>query len=203
MIAVDEAQLHAVAGRAAIELDRDQRATGEDVVLPLDRAAGANVLINALDARGLYAGNADASLGPNATVSDAFGPAAGDRLAAMEASENVMAELANGTGGTFFHNSNDLVNGLKSLAAPPQYLYLLQVWCIQVRVWARIFWPTGDPCPTLSIDNTWIVEWTWQETTAMLEHGKAIEIYDVSLGKGAISLETPPLLVAPCRAHSE
>ena len=54
-----------------------------------------------------------------------------------------------------------------------------------------------------SIDNTWIVEWTRQETTAMLECGKAMEIYDVSLGKGAISLETPPLLVAPCRAHSE
>ena len=37
----------------------------------------------------------------------------------------------------------------------------------------------------------------------MLEHKKAMKIYDVSLGKGVISLETPPLLVAPCRAHSE
>jgi len=39
----------------------------------------------------------------------------------------VMAELANGTGGTFFHNNNDLENGLKGLAAAPDYLYLLQV----------------------------------------------------------------------------
>ena len=53
-----------------------------------------------------------------------------------------------------------------------------------------------------SIDNTWIVKWTWQETTAMLEYGKVMEIYDVSLGKGAISLGMPLLLVALFRAHS-
>ena len=102
----------------------------------LDQAAGSNVVINALDARGLYVGNADASLGPNSTISDTFGQTSQDRLAAMEASENAMAELANGTGGTFFHNNNDLENGLKSLAAAPQYLYLLQVSLKDVK-------PTG------------------------------------------------------------
>jgi VWFA-related protein len=54
----------------------------------------------------------------------------------MESSENVMAELANGTGGTFFHNNNDLENGLKSLTAVPDYLYLLQVSLKDVK-------PTG------------------------------------------------------------
>jgi VWFA-related protein len=103
----------------------------------LDRAAGSNVVISALDARGLYSGNADASQGPNATVSDTIGQTSLDRLAAMESSENVMAELANGTGGAFFHNNNDLVNGLKSLAAPPEYLYLLQVSVKDVK-------PTGS-----------------------------------------------------------
>jgi VWFA-related protein len=102
----------------------------------LDRAAGSNVVISALDARGLYVGNADASQGGNTTISDTFGPTSQDRLAAMEASENVMAELAYGTGGTFFHNNNDLENGLKSLAAAPQYLYLLQVSLKDVK-------PTG------------------------------------------------------------
>ena len=102
----------------------------------LDRAAGSNVVISALDARGLYAGNADASQGGNTTISDMFGPTSQDRLAAMEASENAMAELAYGTGGTFFHNNNDLENGLKSLAAAPQYLYLLQVSLKDVK-------PTG------------------------------------------------------------
>jgi len=102
----------------------------------LDQAAGSNVVINALDARGLYSGNADASLGSKSTISDTFGQTSGDRLAAMESSENVMAELANGTGGTFFHNNNDLENGLKSLTAAPDYLYLLQVSLKDVK-------PTG------------------------------------------------------------
>jgi VWFA-related protein len=102
----------------------------------LDRAAGSNVVISALDARGLYVGNADASQGGNTTISDTFGPTSQDRLAAMQASENAMAELAYGTGGTFFHNNNDLENGLKSLAAAPQYLYLLQVSLKDVK-------PTG------------------------------------------------------------
>ena len=102
----------------------------------LDRAAGSNVVISALDARGLYEGNADASQGGNTTISDTVGQTSQDRLAAMEANENAMAELAYGTGGTFFHNNNDLENGLKSLAAAPQYLYLLQVSLKDVK-------PTG------------------------------------------------------------
>jgi VWFA-related protein len=103
----------------------------------LDRAAGSSVVISALDARGLYSGSADASQGSNATMGDTFGQTSGDRLAAMESSENVMAELANGTGGTFFHNNNDLVNGLRSLAAAPEYVYLLQVSVKDVK-------PTGS-----------------------------------------------------------
>jgi len=41
--------------------------------------------------------------------------------------EDVMAELANGTGGSFFHNSNDLKGGLASLTAAPECLYVLQI----------------------------------------------------------------------------
>jgi VWFA-related protein len=44
----------------------------------------------------------------------------------MTQGENIMAELADGTGGTFVHNTNDLSRGLKSLSSPPQYLYLLE-----------------------------------------------------------------------------
>ena len=36
-----------------------------------------------------------------------------------------MAELAAATGGTYFHNSNDLEGGFKRLAEAPEYLYLL------------------------------------------------------------------------------
>jgi len=42
-------------------------------------------------------------------------------------SENVMAELADGTGGTFFHNSNDLEMGLKELSERPECRYVLEL----------------------------------------------------------------------------
>ena len=45
----------------------------------------------------------------------------------MNFNEDVMSELAEGTGGTYFHNSNDLENGLKSLAAAPEVVYLLAI----------------------------------------------------------------------------
>ena len=50
-----------------------------------------------------------------------------DRLAATRASENVMSELAEGTGGRFFHNSNDLQGGMETLTAAPENLYLLEI----------------------------------------------------------------------------
>ncbi len=44
---------------------------------------------------------------------------------AAQADEDVLAELAEGTGGTFFHNNNDLVEGLRRTAAAPEYIYHL------------------------------------------------------------------------------
>jgi VWFA-related protein len=44
----------------------------------------------------------------------------------MNLDEDVMAELADGTGGTYFHNSNDLEGGFKSLTQAAEYVYLLE-----------------------------------------------------------------------------
>jgi VWFA-related protein len=44
----------------------------------------------------------------------------------MSADEDVMAELADATGGTYFHNSNDLSGGFRKLTLAPEYLYLLE-----------------------------------------------------------------------------
>ncbi|KAA6458188.1 VWA domain-containing protein [Acidobacteria bacterium AB60] len=93
-----------------------------------DEAAAANVVINTLDARGLYVGNVDASEGGSGVFNSQLnGESSQNHLASMQANENVMAELAEGTGGTFFHNSNDLQGGLTSLAAGPEYVYLLDI----------------------------------------------------------------------------
>lgn len=99
----------------------------------LGRAAIANVVISALDARGLYVGNVDASQGGQSVT----GQTSQGHLAALQASDSAMAELAYGTGGTFFHNNNDLESGLKTLIATPEFLYLLDVSLKDVK-------PTGS-----------------------------------------------------------
>jgi VWFA-related protein len=93
----------------------------------MDLAAASGVVVNALDARGLYAGNLDASYGGTSTTGVAAGQPIQNHLASMQASENAMSELAVGTGGRFFHNNNDLLEGLEMLAAVPEDSYLLEV----------------------------------------------------------------------------
>jgi VWFA-related protein len=92
----------------------------------MDMAAASDVMVNTLDARGLYAGNLDASEGGSTST---LGLISGqqDHLDSMQANENVMSELALGTGGTFFHNNNDLQGGMDALSAAPENLYLIEV----------------------------------------------------------------------------
>jgi VWFA-related protein len=90
----------------------------------LDIAGRANVVINTLDARGLYTTNQDASAHMRTDPAtqrllDQY------RRESMAANQDVLAELADGTGGTFFHNNNDLEAGLGTLISGPEYLYLL------------------------------------------------------------------------------
>lgn len=100
----------------------------------LDLAAQANVTISALDARGLYTTNLDASERGGASARDLMtGESVQYHSETMNLSENVMSELANGTGGTFFHNSNDLEGGFKSLAQAPEYVYLLEMSLDKVK----------------------------------------------------------------------
>lgn len=91
----------------------------------LDMAARSNVTINALDARGLYTTILEAS-DQNRGSAMAEQDAAQYRGYALTLNEDVMAELAEGTGGTFFHNSNDLEGGLQRLAVVPEWVYLLE-----------------------------------------------------------------------------
>ena len=81
----------------------------------LERAIKANVIISTLDARGLFTDPAF----------DASTRGRGGSLTAAIARADILAELASGTGGTFFQNSNDLDEGFRRLAAAPEYIYLL------------------------------------------------------------------------------
>jgi VWFA-related protein len=90
----------------------------------MDIAARTNTVINALDARGLYTTNTGAEV---TTRVDPASQRLMDRYHrdSMDANADVMDELADGTGGTFYHNSNDLEAGPRTLISTPDYTYLL------------------------------------------------------------------------------
>ncbi|MGP0075791.1 MAG: VWA domain-containing protein [Bryobacteraceae bacterium] len=104
-------------------LTRDHRTDEHDL---FERAIRSKVVINTIDMRGLFAiiPGGDASQPPfhSAQAMTFLGQA--DRDAATQA-DDVLAELADGTGGTFFHNDNDLKRGLNLIAARPEYVYVL------------------------------------------------------------------------------
>jgi VWFA-related protein len=87
-------------------------------------AAKGNVPIYTIDARGLYtAPSLDASRGG---VSASVAPAV-DRTLSDIATEDgfTLSEIAGATGGTAFHNSNDLLAGLKRAFADGREYYML------------------------------------------------------------------------------
>jgi VWFA-related protein len=93
----------------------------------LDIAARANVTISALDARGVYTTEIDASeRGASSQFELQNGMAQEYHRDTAESAGNILGELADGTGGTYFHNSNDLQGGLQQLMAGPEYLYVLE-----------------------------------------------------------------------------
>jgi VWFA-related protein len=101
----------------------------------LDLAARSNVTISALDARGLYTTEIDASEnGAHTMQALVTGHESDYHRNTMTFAENVMAELADGTGGTYFHNSNDLQSGLQRLTAAPEYVYILELSLGKVKM---------------------------------------------------------------------
>jgi VWFA-related protein len=83
----------------------------------IDLAAQSNVTVSALDAHGLSATSATAGN----ENSNEFA------VAEVQVAEGALSDLADATGGTFFHNSNDLDSGLKSLTEAPEVVYVLEL----------------------------------------------------------------------------
>jgi VWFA-related protein len=90
----------------------------------IDRAIKAQVTLSALDARGLYVPPGfDASQRSTNLATIQMKQMYDRAEASMQA--DVLAALANGTGGTFFENNNDFGEAYRRLASAPEYLYLL------------------------------------------------------------------------------
>lgn len=98
----------------------------------MDLAAQSNVILSALDGRGLYTTELNASERSQGSGRIMQLQAEYHRNT-MTANENVMAELADATGGTYFHNSNDLDAGLKALTAAPECIYVLELSLADVK----------------------------------------------------------------------
>jgi len=96
---------------------------GGDLV---DRANRANIVINTIDARGLYTPDllGDITDPPVDTVKTA-GFKSSYRIQSQLAQSEILGQLADGTGGTFFHNRNDIDQGLRRAVAAPPLSYLL------------------------------------------------------------------------------
>jgi VWFA-related protein len=93
----------------------------------LDLAAQSNVEISALDARGLYTTEIDASQHSTSMSGSSVEQQSDYNRTTSLLTEGAMASLADGTGGTFFHNSNDLDAGFKTLTEEPETVYLLEL----------------------------------------------------------------------------
>ena len=90
----------------------------------LDLAMQSNVTINAIDARGLYTASMTAS---DDTRGRSPGQVEEYRRNSMRMAEEAMGELADGTGGTFFHDNNDLDAGFKAITEESDVVYTLEL----------------------------------------------------------------------------
>jgi VWFA-related protein len=92
----------------------------------IDRASHAGIVINTIDARGLYTTDLLGDIAdPPRDSARTSGFKSTYRVAAQMAQDQVLEQLAYGTGGTFFHNRNDLDEGLREAVAAPPLSYLL------------------------------------------------------------------------------
>lgn len=92
----------------------------------IDRALRFGVIVNTLDARGLYVPTLGREISEIRSMTPrAEGPRLLLRMEAENREADVLGDLARGTGGIFFHNSNDLDQGFRMTGGLPEVSYLL------------------------------------------------------------------------------
>ena len=92
----------------------------------IDRANRSGIVIDTLDARGLYTPDLMGDIAnPNQSSYKTAGQQASFRLQAQSAQSDILDDLALGTGGVFYHNRNDLDVALREAVAAPAASYLL------------------------------------------------------------------------------
>jgi VWFA-related protein len=92
----------------------------------VDRALHSDVTISCLDARGLYTVLPGGDISRDRPINPAAAAVEVEyQTAGAQAEGDILSDLANATGGAFFHNSNDLDEGFRRVSATPEYFYTL------------------------------------------------------------------------------
>jgi VWFA-related protein len=92
----------------------------------VDRALQGKITINTIDARGLYTPDVSGDIAdPPRSSFRTIGYQTSYRIQAQFAQSEVLMDMALGTGGTFFHNRNDLDEGMRQAGAVPEVSYVL------------------------------------------------------------------------------
>lgn len=98
----------------------------------IDRAVRTQVVISSLDARGLYVdipfGDASNPGRPDIIVrGQTYSPTPRAMLDSQSAAaqDDILSVFAYSTGGTFFHNNNDMEEGFRRVADNPEFYYIL------------------------------------------------------------------------------
>ncbi len=99
---------------------------GDKVDEIIEKAVRSNVTINVLDARGLYAIDIMDEMSQQGGFNALLAQQEYLYATSSESSNQlVLGELADATGGTYFHNNNDLDEGFRRVASAPEYSYVL------------------------------------------------------------------------------
>jgi hypothetical protein len=98
-------------------------ARNDDVDMLVNQAVHQNIVINALDAAGLY--TRSARPGRFGYRLDLEVQKTGLENTQLEVGRDVLAGLSAGTGGTYFRNSNDFDQGFRETAQAPDVYYVL------------------------------------------------------------------------------
>ena len=92
----------------------------------IDRALKAGIVINVIDARGLYTPDVLGDISdPPVDSRRTVGYKTSYRVSEQNANWQVLDQFAFSTGGTFFHNRNDVDEGIREAVAAPAISYVL------------------------------------------------------------------------------
>jgi VWFA-related protein len=92
----------------------------------IDRALRTQVVISSLNARGLYTQSPLGDISQPNPTSPAVAVLRSQYQSESDfANDNILRDLSEGTGGTYYHNNNDLFAGFQRIATTPAFYYVL------------------------------------------------------------------------------